>query len=69
MTIHTCMLSLFSCVRFFATLWTGAHQFLYSWDSHGKNTGVGFHALLQGISLIQGLNLDLLCLLHWQVGC
>ena len=25
-------------------------------DSLGKNTGVGCHALLQGISLIQGLN-------------
>ncbi|XDA84975.1 hypothetical protein R6Z07F_014764 [Ovis aries] len=32
-------------------------------DSPGKNTGVGCHALLQGIFLIQGPNL---CLLHWQ---
>ena len=30
-------------------------------DSLGKNTGVGFHALLQGIFLVQGLNP---CLLH-----
>ena len=30
---------------------------------HGKNTGVGWHFLLQGIFLIQGLNL---CLLNWQ---
>ena len=30
-------------------------------DSPGKNTGVGCHALLQGIFLTQGLNL---CLLH-----
>ena len=29
---------------------------LGSWDSPGKNTGVGCHALLQGIFLIQGLN-------------
>ena len=29
---------------------------LYPWDSPGKNTGVGSHALLQGIFLIQGLN-------------
>ena len=29
-------------------------------DSPGKNTGVGCHALLQGIFLIQGLNLGLL---------
>ena len=35
-------------------------------DSPGKNTGVGCHALLQGIFLTQGLNLRLLCLLHWQ---
>ena len=31
------------------------------------NTGVGCHFLLQGILLIQGSNLCLLCLLHWQV--
>ena len=27
------------------------------WDFPGKNTGVGCHSLLQGISLTQGLNL------------
>ena len=37
-------------------------------DSPGKNTGVGCHALLQGVFLTQGLNPHLLCLLHWQVG-
>ena len=30
------------------------------WNSPGKNTGVGCHALLQGIFLAQGLNLGLL---------
>ena len=30
-----------------------------SWDSLGKNTGVGCHALLQGIFLTQGSNLHL----------
>ena len=30
------------------------------WDSPGKDTGVGFHALLQGIFLTQGLNPRLL---------
>ena len=30
--------------------------------------GVGCHALLQGIFPTQGLNLRLLCLLHWQAG-
>ena len=37
-------------------------------DSLGKNTGVGCHALLQGIFPIQGSNPSLLYLLHWQVG-
>ena len=32
----------------------------YPWNSPGKNTGVDCHSLLQGIFLIQGLNLDLL---------
>ena len=36
------------------------------WDSPGQNTGVGQHALLQGIFLTQGLILNLLRLLHWQ---
>ena len=31
-----------------------------------KNTGLGCHFLLQGIFPSQGLNLHLLCLLHWQ---
>ena len=31
-------------------------------------TGVGCHALFQGIFLTQGLNPSLLCLLHWQAG-
>ena len=34
-------------------------------DSAGKNTGVGCHALLQGIFPGQGSNQDLL---HWQAG-
>ena len=37
-------------------------------DFPGKNTGVGCHALLQGIFLTQGWNLHLLCLLHWKAG-
>ena len=35
------------------------------WDSPGKN-GTSCHLLLQGIFPTQGLNLYLLCLLHWQ---
>ena len=40
---------------------------LCPWDFPCKNPGVGCHFLLQGIFLVQGLNLCLLCLLHWQV--
>ena len=36
--------------------------------SPGQNTGAGSCSLLQGIFLIQGLNLRLLHLLHWQAG-
>ena len=43
-------------------------RLLCPWDSPGKNTGVGCRALLQGIFWIQGLNLCLLNLLHWQAG-
>ena len=35
-------------------------------DSPGKNTGVGFHALLQGVFLTQGSNPHLLCVQGWQ---
>ena len=60
-----CMLSSFSCVWLFLTLWT------ISWPGSsvhgilsGKNTGVGCHALLQGIFPTQRMNLCLLRLLH-----
>ena len=39
-----------------------------SWNSPGKNAGVGCYALLQGIFLTQGSNPSFLCLLHRQVG-
>ena len=43
-------------------------RFLCPWDSPGKDTGVGFHVLLQGIFLTQGSNSFLLWLLHcWQI--
>ena len=41
-------------------------RLLYPWNFPDKNTGVGCHFLLQGIFPIQGLNLGLLRLLHWQ---
>ena len=37
-------------------------RLLCPWDSSGKNTGVGYHFLLQGIFLTQG---SILPLLHW----
>ena len=43
-------------------------RLLCPWDSSGKSTGVGCHALLQKIFLTQGSNLHFLCLLHWQGG-
>ena len=65
---HDLVLRHFSCVWFFVTLWTVAHQRLCSWDSPGNNTGVGCHALLQVIFPTQGSNPCFLCLLHWPVG-
>ena len=43
-------------------------RLLCPWDSPGKCTGVGCHALLQRIFLTQGSNPGLLHLLHWQAG-
>ena len=52
----------FDCLRPYGLQPT---RLLYPWDSPGKNTGVGCHALLQGIFPTQGSNPGLL---HWQVG-
>ena len=41
---------------------------LCPWDSPGKSTRMGCHALLQGIFPTQGSNLHLLYLLHWEAG-
>ena len=49
-----------SRVQLFATLWTVTPRLLCSWDSPGKNTGVGCPFLLQG----SGPRLP--CLLPWQ---
>ena len=55
-------------VRLFGTPRTVACQALLSQDSPDKNTGVGCHALLQGIFLTQGLSLCLFRHLHLQAG-
>ena len=46
-----CILSGFSCVWLCATLWIVALQAPVLGDSPSRNTGVGCHALLQGIFL------------------
>ena len=56
---YACALSHFSNVQPTKLLWL--------WDSPGKNTGIGSHALLHGIVLTQKWNWILLYLLHWQV--
>ena len=65
--VHGCELSHFSHVQLFANLWTVVHQALLSMRiSPGKNTGVGCHALLQGIFSTQRSNSSLPCLLHYR---
>ena len=72
--VAACKLSHSNRVQLVMIPWTVAHQALLSmgfsrqeywsgfpWPSPGKNTGVGFHDLLQGTCPTQGLNL---CLLH-----
>ena len=56
-----------SRVQMFVVPWNVACQASLSMGSSRQNTGVGCHALLQGIFPTQGSNLHLLCLLHWQV--
>ena len=55
-----------SRVRLFGIPWTAATRLLCPWDSPGKDTVVGCHALLQGIFPTQGLDQHLLCLPDWQ---
>ena len=49
-----------SHVQLFATPWTIALRCLCLWNFLGKNSGLGYHSLLQGISLAQGQNPGLL---------
>ena len=60
-----CMSSL-SRVQLFVTLWTAAREaplsMRFSWQEHWR--ACHFFFLLQGISLTQGSNLHLPCLLH-----
>ena len=62
-----CAKLLQSCLTLCVIPWTVAHRLNCPWDSPG-NTGVGRHALLQGVFLTQGSNLGLLRLWHCQTG-
>ena len=68
--IYTHMLSCFSHVQLFATLWTIARQAPQSTGFCRQETGMGCHALLQGIFQTEGLNPHLLKLLQCrQIPC
>ena len=60
--------SLQSRLTFFNPMDCNPTRLLCPWDSLGKNTRVGCHALLQGIFPTRGSNPCLLSLLHWQAG-
>ena len=55
--MHVCMLSCFSPIQLFATLWTRACQAPLSMEFSRKDTAVGCCALLWGIFLTQGSTL------------
>ena len=57
---HTCVLSHFSHVTLCDPNELQPARLLCPWDSPGKSTGVGCHALLHGIFPTQGSNLSLL---------
>ena len=62
------VLSHFTHVWLFASQQTVACQTSLSMGFSRKNTGVGCHALCQGIFPTQGSNPHLLRLLHWRAG-
>ena len=62
--VHSCVLSRFSLIQLFVTLWTVAKQAPLSMEFPRQPTGVGCHAFLQRIFPTQGSNLRLL---HWGV--
>ena len=55
-----CVLSHFSVSNSLQPYGLPSARLLCPWDSPGKNTAVRCHALLQGIFLPHGLNLDLM---------
>ena len=65
--IVACVLSCFSCVQLFVTLWTEVHQAPLSKGFSRQEYWRGCHALLRALLLTHGSNPHLVCLLHWQV--
>ena len=47
------VLSRFSCVPLFVTLWSIAHQAPLSINSPGKNTGMGSHGVPLHLAVVQ----------------
>ena len=67
--VYAGLLSHFTYVWLFSTLWTVAHQAPLSvGDSPGKNIKAGHHAFHQGVFRTQGLNPHFLSLLQWHPG-
>ena len=58
--ILACVLSYFSCGQLFRPYGSQPIRLLCPWNSPGKNSGVGCHALLQRIFPTQGSNAGLL---------
>ena len=65
--LYVCVLSCFSHVQLFATLWTVACQTPLTMGFSSKNTEVGCHALPQEVFPTLGANLQL-STSHWQAG-
>ena len=65
---NSAVLSHFSHVQLFATLWTIAHQAPLSMGFSRLEYWSGMLCPPPGDVPIQGSNLPLLCLLHWQAG-
>ena len=60
MFLHACVLSRFSCVPILRPHGLQPARLFCPWDSPGKSTRVGCHALLQGIFPTQAVNLCLI---------
>ena len=69
MCMLACLLGRLSCVRLFATLWTGARQAPQSIGFFRQDYQSGLPCLPSGIFLTQGSNSCLLCLLLCRSAC